>query len=232
MLAYRYAVDNKLEKQKFKVADKNRSFCDGCGRQLRWYENIPVISWLWLRGRSGCCQKRLPVLYPIVELSIATLWVGYFWLIDSSMTLRMIVALCLIAVMVFSCVVDLRYMILPDLATLVLIVGGIFLSGWSGWVAAVGAVIFLGLIYGLSRGKAMGFGDVKLAVFMGFLLGFPKIVVAFYVAFIVGAVVGVFLIWTKKVSRHSPVPFGPFLFLGTLVAWWYGDKIWYIVFSR
>jgi len=71
----------------------------------------------------------------------------------------------------------------------------------------------------------MGFGDVKLAIFMGLLLGWPKVMVAFYVAFIVGAGVSVLLMMLKKVKLRSAIPFGPFLILGTVLAWWWGDEI-------
>lgn len=244
MLVYRYAVKNRLEShacrqagpkspKSYKVKNQNRSFCDYCGRQLRWYENIPVISWLFLGGRSNCCRKKLPILYPIVELGMAVLMVMTYAKTGSWL------GVLLIAVMVFSCVVDLKYMILPDVATLILIVLSVLMliGRWPAsprleFLSALGATGFLGILYLVTKGKGMGFGDVKLAVFMGLLLGFPRIIVAFYIAFIVGAVVGVYLLLSKKVSRLDPIPFGPYLFLGTLAAWWYGQRIWYIVLGR
>ena len=233
MAVYRYATKNQLESRKFKVKSKseNRSFCDYCGKQLHWYNNIPVLSWCFQAGKSQCCHKKLPLLYPLVELGTALLMTSYFVFIDSSLTLRLTLGLVLVAVMVFSTIVDLKYMILPDESTIIMILLALALFGFGNWLSAFGATAFLGILYLVTRGKGMGFGDVKLALFIGLFLGYPKIVVAFYVAFITGSIVGVVLLLLKKKGRTSVIPFGPFLLLGTLVAWWWGKSIWYQVFG-
>jgi leader peptidase (prepilin peptidase)/N-methyltransferase len=98
-------------------------------------------------------------------------------------------------------------------------------------LSAVGAAGFLGLLYLITKGKGMGFGDVKLAAFMGLFLGYPKIIGAFYIAFIVGAVIGLILMIFKKANRKTQIPFGPFLILGTTIAWWWGDFFFKLVFG-
>jgi len=89
----------------------------------------------------------------------------------------------------------------------------------------MGASAFLGFLYLITKGKGMGLGDVKLAIFMGLWLGWPKVLVAFYIAFMVGAVVGVILMAKKKLKRKSLIAFGPFLILGTIIASFWGDQL-------
>ena len=245
MLVYRTAVKYKLKKpiSKFQKTNKsqitnhnnqNRSFCDFCGRQLHWYENVPIISWVIQRGKSRCCGKKLSVLYPIVETMLGLLFLQNFQITNSNFQnySQLILSMVIITLMMFSAVFDLKYFILPDFATGLLIVLSIILlvGRWPASplleiLSAFGAVGFLGFLYLITKGKGMGFGDVKLAIFMGLLLGFPKIIIACYVAFIVGAVVGVGMMLWGKAGQKTMIPFGPFLLLGTLVAWWWGGEI-------
>jgi prepilin signal peptidase PulO-like enzyme (type II secretory pathway) len=91
---------------------------------------------------------------------------------------------------------------------------------------------FMLLLHLITKGKGMGMGDVKLAVFMGLFLGFPKIIVSFYVAFIVGAIYGILMMLRRKYNKKSVMPFGPFLILGTVAAWWWGEVIIKILETR
>lgn len=234
MLAYRVAIDYGLEKKKFKVKNKNRSFCDYCGRQLKWYENMPVISWVIQRGKTRCCGKKLSILYPIVEIvtGLLFLMVWFFGAIYES-PLHLVLSLVIITFLVFSTVFDLKYMILPDFSTVILIgcsvilvfLGAIHESPLHLVIAAVSSFSFLGLLNLITEGKGMGWGDVKLAGFMGLFLGIKMVIVAFYVAFITGAFVGLALMISKKANRKTLVPFGPFLIFGTLLAWFWGSQI-------
>jgi prepilin signal peptidase PulO-like enzyme (type II secretory pathway) len=221
MLVYRTAENYDLIK-KNESKQKKRSFCDFCGKQLNWYENIPVISWLIQKGKSRCCDNPLPWEYPVVEIGMGILFV----LIKGEGVLGMIV----MTMLVFGAVFDAKYMILPDFSTLILIiVAGLRLVmdgfDWNYVISAVGAAGFLGFLYLLTKGKGMGLGDVKLAIFMGLWLGWPKTLLAFYVAFIVGAIVGIILMAKKKLKRKSIMAFGPFLILGTMIASFWGEKI-------
>ena len=228
MLVYRTAFKYELLKGKKKIKNK-RSVCDFCGRQLRWYENVPVVSWLIQKGRSRCCDNPLPWQYPIVEIGTGVL----FLLIlgrPSGSPVQMVLGAVVITMLMFSLVFDAKYMILPDWSTVVLIIVAglrLFLNGfeWHFLISGLGAMGFLSFLYLITKGKGMGFGDVKLAIFMGLWLGWPRILVAFYVAFIVGAVVGVILMVKKKLKRKSIIAFGPFLILGIIVAEKWGNKI-------
>lgn len=241
MLVYRTAEQYELESRKFKVKSKNRSFCDYCGRQLKWYENIPVVSWIIQKGRTKCCGKKLSVLYPIVELITGILFllnfqflISNFQIINFKTILQILISFLIIVFLVFSGVFDLKYMILPDFSTGILFfLACIFLFIETPYMASLQEKIlsaifsfgFLEFLYLITKKKGMGFGDVKLAIFMGLFLGYPKIIVAFYIAFVVGALVSLVLLVLKKVRKKTPIPFGPFLILGTIISWWWGDWI-------
>jgi len=234
MLVYRTAVDYKLEKKKFKVKGEKRSFCDYCGRQLEWSENVPILSWLIQKGKTRCCGKKLPVSYPIVELLMGILFLIYEMMMtprSGGASVLFIFGLLIIVFLVFSAVFDLKYMILPDFSTIILIVlsflGVIFDEAniIPYLLSALVASGFLLILNFFTKGKGMGMGDVKLAIFMGLFLGHPKTIVAFYVAFIVGAIFGLILMILKKANKKSQVPFGPFMIFGFFVAWWWGEKI-------
>lgn len=243
MLIYRTAVQYDLISNfQFSKSNKNRSFCDGCGRQLRWYENIPVISWIIQKGKTGCCSKKLPVLYPIVEIITGVLFLIFNFqnpifneFINFQFSIQFIIGLVIIIFLIFSAVFDLKYMILPDFSTGILVISALvfWCSGhfgdWNYILSGVLAWFFIYFLYLITKKKGMGFGDVKLAIFMGLFLGYPKIVVAMYIAFVLGALFGLILMFFKKANKKTKISFGPFLILGTLVAWFFGESIWYLV---
>lgn len=241
MLVYRVAIKYKLKRTAFAkaTASRSRSFCDYCGKQLNWYENIPIFSWLVQKGKSRCCQKKLSQLYPIVELLTGVLMVlavirfnllsGQFSLMIE--ILRIFWLMLIVTLLVFLAVFDFKYMILPDFAIIILIILSFFGVIFDEpnilpyLISAVGASGFLLILYLITKGKGMGFGDVKLAVFMGLFLGWPNIIVAMYVAFISGALIGLIGMLTKKMAKKTKIAFGPFLIFGTLVAWIWGKQI-------
>lgn len=231
MAVYRMAKKEKILKSKnLKIKNENRSFCDFCGRQLRWFDNIPIFSWLVYGAKSRCCGKKLPLLYPIVELLTGILFVlNYYYF---STYLLLFLSFLIIGLLVFEAVFDFKYMVIPDISAYSLI--GIGLIRWifvgtkiDYLYTAFLSALFIFILHKIKiKGQqAMGDGDIFLAFFMGLFLGFPDIIVAFYIAFIVGAGVGIILILKKKVKKLSPIPFGPFLILGTVVAYFWGEKI-------
>lgn len=239
MLVYRKAVEYKLMTHKFGKVGNSRSFCDFCGRQLKWYENVPVISWLVLKGSTRCCRRKLPVLYPIVEIGTGIMLMMFnlkypWWQVDIKYWILGIIVLTLI---IFLTVFDYKYMILPDFAIIMLIIlASLSLVFYQddltnyliSSVLTMGFLAFLNLI---TKGKGMGWGDVKLAVFMGLWLGYPKIIVAMYLAFITGALVSLVLIIRKRATKKSLIAFGPFLLLGVVISWWWGDNLWQLVWG-
>lgn len=243
MLIYRKSVNYGLNKNKRtkKILNSKKSFCDYCGKELKWYENIPVFSWFIQKGKTRCCNKKLSKSYPFVELLTASL----FLVLDQKYSLvsalienfgwitwvRIIFAVLFITLLVFSFVFDYKYLILPDFSTMILIIisffGVIFDESniLPYLLSALGASAFLLMLNLITKNKGMGMGDVKFAIFMGLFLGFPNIVVAFYVAFVLGAIVGLLLMLFKKAKKKSQIAFGPFLIIGLFVAWWWGELI-------
>jgi prepilin signal peptidase PulO-like enzyme (type II secretory pathway) len=189
------------------------------------------------KGKTRCCRKKLPVTYPIVELLMGILFVVYEskFVVYESNILVWVLGLIIITLLIFSAVFDFKYMILPDFSTVILILiallGVIFdeKNIVPYLLTAIGVAGFLLFLHVITKGKGMGMGDVKYALFMGLLLGPEKTILAFYVAFVMGAIVGLILIAVRKMGRKSIIPFGPFLILGTFLAWWWGNEIGAII---
>ncbi|MEA3273187.1 MAG: prepilin peptidase [Patescibacteria group bacterium] len=258
-------------KQNPKLSGK-RSKCPHCGEVIAWYDNIPLLSFILLKGRCRHCGKKISWQYPLVELVTALLVVGVLVLDFSALSIKeidittmtgvgfafWIFQLSCVFLMIGSLVAifayDLKHYLIPDrfvlvgvIATLIynllldlnLVETGLkpvstgFLlnsatsSGFLGALIASG--FFFCLVY-FSKEKWMGWGDVKLAVFMGLVLGFPTILIGLFIAYLTGAVVGVSLLAFKKKKMKSEIPFGPFLCLGTYIALLFGRQIivWYL----
>lgn len=184
-----------------------RSRCDHCKKTLRWFELIPIFSFLIQRGRCRRCRKKLSIQYPLVELATG---IGFTFLHSFPLCLLFISLLVIF-------VADCKYQIIPDS----MIVLGILGALWAGahLTPAIGSFAFLYLLWVVTRGRGMGFGDVKFAFLMGLFLGFPGVVAAFYVAFLTGALVAVILILGRKKTWKSKIAFGPFLVVGTAGVW-------------
>lgn len=233
MLVFRtalaYGLVSKRPRQRTDLG--GRSYCDNCGRQLSWYENIPILSWIFLQGKSKCCRKNLSPLYPIVEFGLGILFAAWWQLyLTKNVSAPLLLIGCLVLLfLMFSAVFDLKYMILPDFSTVILFFLALILlffdKGFDQIIwflaAAMYGFCFIGFLYWITKGRGMGFGDVKFAGFMGLFLGIQGIVLAMYVAFISGALFGLGLMIFTRAGRKTKMAFGPFLIFGTLVAWWY-----------
>ncbi len=217
-----------------------RSHCDHCKQPLRWFELIPVISYVIQQGKCLRCHKPLSIQYPLVEFATAVGFVLlYIHLSDSLIGLLDYWIIYSSLLVLF--ISDFKYQILPDS---MIIVGSIGALGalllsptplpqlLAHGLSASGSFAFLYILWAVTRGRGMGFGDVKLAFFMGLFLGYPGIIIAFYTAFLTGAMVGVILILAGIKGLKSKIAFGPFLILGTVVAFLWGQQImqWWVTF--
>src|SRR3989344_7805016 len=190
-----------------------RSHCDHCKKTLRWFELIPLLSYVLQGGRCRRCNKTLSLQYPIIELvtGIGFLYLPWTeWIIFSSL------------LVIF--VTDLKYMIIPDSMIVIGVIGSIGAIR-ENMLAGLGAVLFFLVLYLITRGRGLGFGDAKLAFLLGLWLGFPRIIIALYLAFLTGAVVGVTLILGRKKKLKSKIAFGPFLVIGAIGAYFYSGQI-------
>lgn len=229
---YRLALGYELFGIEFKIKNRKRSFCDFCGKKLHWYENIPVFSFFIQAGKSRCCQKNLPLLYPVIEVITGLLFVQINNNIKNPYLL--IISLFIVGFSVFSAVFDLKYMILPDFSTYILIFLAFLYQLFNFNIYTVLSNLMVGLscysffyfLHLFTNGKGMGFGDVKLAYFLGFFLGIPKVIVSIYVAFIIGAFLGISLVVILKKGKKTVIPFGPLMILGIITSWQWGDVIW------
>ncbi len=228
-----------------------RSKCDHCGRKIAWYDNIPVLSYLVLRGQSRCCSKPIPLSYPVVEFITGILFVWWYWggslffhlTTEPLQILQPLFWLLVGILLLLIFFADLLYMIIPDLAVGVLLVITVLYRVYlatSGvmqlndlLLAMMGVVIAVSLLGGLwlvTKGKGMGLGDIKYAVPMALLLGWPRILVGLFLAFILGGIVAMGLIIAGRKKFGQIVPFGPFLVVATAIALIWGEFLytWYI----
>lgn len=209
-----------------------RSHCTSCGETIAAYDNIPVVSWLALRGRCRHCSARIPVRYPLIELGMAVLFAATVLVLGTDDLGELALGLVFCAVLVTVTVTDFEQQIIPNkvlLAAAVLAVGIAAVTDPSSlperFVAAVGAGGFM-LAAALAYPRGMGMGDVKLVAVMGLFLG-RDVVPALAVAMVVGTVAGLVLL--ARDGRRG-IPFGPFLALGGVVGLLAGDEIinWYL----
>jgi leader peptidase (prepilin peptidase)/N-methyltransferase len=205
------------------------SHCPGCGAAIRWYDNLPVVSWLVLSGRCRDCRTHISIRYLLVEALTGVLFVLAMWRLD--LTWQLLVAWVFIAALVAIAFIDYDHMIIPDKIVLPGVIIGLAASialkpdrWWVYLVAAFGGAAFCFALAMLWPGGGMGFGDVKMALFIGAFLG-SSVLVAFFLAFLLGSIVGIYLVLVRKRSGKTKLPFGPFLALGSVVAMMAGDTL-------
>ena len=216
------------------------SRCPKCGKPLRWFDNVPVISWLLLRGRCGQCQAPISAQYPIVELVTALVWVLVAMLTPPGWLLisRLLLGTALIALFM----IDLEHQLLPNAITLPGIVLGFAFSlvTYPGPVdSLIGIAVGGGVLYAIAaayylvrKEEGMGMGDVKMLAMVGAFLGWRAVLLTLVLSSFAGAVLGVgIMAWQRGDLRYA-LPFGTFLAVGALVAMLAGEQIlaWYFAF--
>lgn len=222
-----------------------RSFCPKCLHQLVFFDLIPVLSFIFLKGKCRYCGEKISWQYPLVELATGFLFLLIFlhftiypvWISGTlPFTIYLLIISCLL-IIIF--VYDLKHYIIPDkiiypAIVIVFLYKIIFDFQTSNFysliLSALVAFGFFFLLWLVSRGRWMGLGDAKLAFLMGFFLGYPKILIAMFSAFLIGAIIGIGLMASGKKTLKSQVPFGPFLVVGTFIALFWGREIikWYL----
>jgi leader peptidase (prepilin peptidase)/N-methyltransferase len=218
------------------------SHCTNCNRKLSWFENVPVLAWVVLRGRCRTCHAGISVVYPLVELFTGVMFAWAAWQYGPGLLLvsRLLFG-CMLIVLFF---IDLRHRILPNVITVGGTIVGFILSFVTppGWVSSL-----LGLVSGslilwllaeaylrLRKVEGLGMGDVKMLALIGAFLGWHLVVLTLAVASILGSLVGVGLILTGRGNMKLALPFGTFLAVAAMFAAAAGEPIvqWYIGFYR
>jgi leader peptidase (prepilin peptidase)/N-methyltransferase len=213
-----------------------RSRCPSCGAQIGARDNVPIVSWLLLRGRCRACGEPISARYPLTEAGLGVLWAATYLILGDDDGGRLALGLLLCALLVTITITDLELRVIPNaivglgaLAGLVILAATDAAAVPENLLAAViaGAVLLLVV---LAYPRGMGMGDVKLVAMMGIYLG-RAIAPAVLIGLIGGAAVGAVLIVRHGArARKRAIPFGPFLALGGVVALWFGDEIvdWYL----
>jgi leader peptidase (prepilin peptidase)/N-methyltransferase len=216
-----------------------RSSCMNCGNTLTWYELVPLFSFLFLRGRCRNCKAKISIQYPIVEfitgILFASLFLKFqdvFYLNTIAFAISYAYYAIMFSILLVIAVYDFRHKIIPDILSLVFGVVafiGLFLfsdyvfyphipSVWE-FLSGLFLALPFALLWLVSRGTWMGLGDAKLALGLGWLLGYTRILSGAVLAFWSGAILGLILIvFSKKYGVKSEIPFAPFLALGVLLA--------------
>ena len=214
------------------------SRCPSCAHALSWKDNIPVVSYVWLRGRCRYCGVPISVRYPIVEALTCGVFVLHWFVFGP--TPLLIVRLAFACAMIVLFAIDLEHQILPNVITLpgigvgfaislflppgpVMSLAGIALGGGLLWAIAEAW-------YRLRKVEAMGFGDVKMLAMVGAFLGVKLVILTFVLSSFIGGIVATMLVATRRADMATKVPFGTMLAAAALVASLYGDDLlaWYL----
>ncbi|MDG5469936.1 prepilin peptidase [Deltaproteobacteria bacterium IMCC39524] len=210
-----------------------RSRCPHCETPIRWYHNIPILSWVLLKGKCAYCSAEVPVRYLLVEALTGVLFVLFFYRFAFHPVTPVI--LLLVATLVVITFIDLDHQIIPDVISLPGIPIGFlcsFLMPWVTWPESLvgillggGSLLTIALGYELLTGKeGMGFGDVKLLAMLGAFLGWTAIFPIIFIGSTLGTLVGVPLMLFKKADSKLAIPFGPFLAAGALIHIFFVDR--------
>ena len=215
-----------------------RSQCLNCNRTLSWYENLPLLSYLALRGRCRSCKQRISFIYPLVEFATGALFLASY--VNVGLSQELISLLILGALTFPMIVIDIKYQKLPNqltgllwlLVSATLLVESIVNSSFDGLVTALiqalaVAAIFIA-IYIVTRGRGIGMGDIKLApglVLVTSQLGVGTTVVAFILTFLIAGILALVLLAFKKVTRKTRIAFGPFLIMGAWLSIFLSEDI-------
>jgi leader peptidase (prepilin peptidase)/N-methyltransferase len=210
-----------------------RSSCPPCGHAIRPHHNVPVLGWVVLRGRCADCRAPIPLRYPAVELAGGVLaGVAMYAFPSPAVSLS---ALWLLFALLAVLFIDLEHRIIPDEISLGGTALGLALSFWTigfpaallGAAAGAGGLFIVSRIYRAARGaEGMGMGDVKLAALLGAFLGLSGVVLTVLLASFLGSVLGVGLLYTRKATRTTMLPFGSFLAPAAAVVLLWGPRIW------
>ncbi len=209
-----------------------RSFCPVCNHPIRFYDNIPLLSYLLLRGQCRDCQTRIPWRYPLVEGLTGMLAVFLFWKYGAS--LKFLVAFLFVASLIVITFIDIDHQIIPDIISLpgipifflaaVFVMKVPFYEALWGLLAGGGILYFIATVYAfLRKQEGMGGGDIKLLAMLGAFLGWKSLIFIILISSLTAAIVGITLMVIRGKDMKYAIPFGPFLSLAAIAYIFWGD---------
>jgi len=217
------------------------SYCDFCETPLSWWEKIPLLGYFILKGKSRCCNQKIPIVYPFLELSTALFFLLAYLLTPGLE--RFLFTIVFFSFLLAGSLIDLEHRLLPDRVTITGIIAALLFSFFSDSIRlentvlgllVCGGYLFAGNLIGkhlLRKPHALGGGDIKFAAMIGAFLGFEQGIIAILSACVVASLFGILkLIANESFRKHRELPFGPFLALGALIALLVGNLIlsWYL----
>jgi len=212
---------------------QTRSYCDTCNRTLTWSELIPVVSYVFQRGKCRTCHQRISPLYPIMELLTGLLFFMTYYYYGISW--HMALGFLLIALIIPITVSDIVYRKIPNRLLLIFLpvffIYRFFFPLVPYWSSFQGALVAFALVFSiilLSKG-GMGAGDLKYFTLLGFILGWQQFLLLFFLSTLYGALYGSLIMVIKKASRKLRIPFGPFIGMAAMTVYFYGEPLinWY-----
>lgn len=208
------------------------SHCPKCGHKIRAWENIPVVSYIILRGKCSQCKNKISIIYPFVELLTGLLFALTYY--KFAFSTQAYISAVFIVLMISIFFIDLKHYIIPDSILVVLLILSIVKitilkepEFWNGMISMVVTFLFFYLVFILSKEK-FGGGDVKFFTLLALFFGWPQINILIIFASFFGILVGSSLILTGVIKRNDPIPFGPFIVFSSIIILFYGEDIWKI----
>lgn len=215
------------------------SHCPKCNSNILPKDNIPLLSYILLRGKCRHCKTKISIQYPVVEFLSGLIYLMIYLIYGLSF--QTLIYIVLSSALIIIAFIDLNQQIVPDVISLPGIVIGFIISFFVPYLSFINSALGIAvgggiiLIIGIAgsvifKKEAMGGGDVKLSAMIGAFLGWRYIIISLFLGFFLGALTGIFLIMAKIKSRDDLVPFGPFIVLGTLITLLWGEQIisWYL----
>lgn len=215
------------------------SHCPHCEYRIRWYDNVPLFSYLLLRGKCRGCGTHISLQYPLVELLNGLLTLALFLRFGASLTFLALFLFC--SALVVITFIDLEHQIIPDEISLSGIVIGFvfsFFLPWQSWLNSLlgillggGSLLLVAYSYQWLTGKeGMGGGDIKLLAMMGAFLGWKSVLFIIFASSLIGSVVGITMMLVQKKDSKLAIPYGPYLAFGAVLYIFYGRQLihWYL----
>lgn len=226
-----------------------RSRCPHCNEIIRWYDNVPFISYIILKGKCRYCRGYISFRYFVVELLTAVMFCALWWNFAAEGPALAIIYSIFVSLLIIGSFIDLEFLIIPDVINISGIIIGLaasalypqlmkahvwyygLLRSFIGILAGGGSLYLIAITAGaILKKEAMGMGDVKLLAMIGSFLGWPWIFFTIFISSLLGTVAGLALIAAKKTDIKGKIPFGPYLAMGAVISLFFGPEIinWYI----